>query len=130
MELVIRLAVRIAVVKRIRVPITQAHITGLNVVTMACQHRIDCRTRRLRWPALGKLVLHQRPDLLCTNGSWYASGQAHAFEEAIEHKGIRRTYIRLTIGNVAPVMRKRRTPRMHEQVAGWREGLDGVCLGP
>ena len=43
MELVIRLAVGVAIVKRIRVAIAQAHITGLNVATRARQHRVDCR---------------------------------------------------------------------------------------
>src|SRR5262249_1543022 len=125
MELVIRLVVRIAVIKHIRVAITQAHITGLNVATRARQHGVDYLKRLLRRHALGELVLHQRPDLLGANGPWDASRQAHAFEKAIEHKGIRRTYIRLAIGNIALVMRKRRAPRMHEQVMGWREVLDG-----
>ena len=116
--------------KYIGVAITQAHITSLNIVTRALQHRVDCRKCLLRQHALGELFLHQRPYLLCANGSWYTSRQAHAFEEAIEHKDIRRTDIRLAIGNVALVMRKRRAPSMHEQVIGWREVLDGVCLGP
>src|SRR5262249_33417332 len=64
------------------------------------------------------------------NDPWDVSRQAHAFEEAVEHKGIRRTDIRLAIGHVTLVMRKRRTPRMHEQVAGWREVLDGVYFSP
>src|SRR4029453_19088554 len=129
-ELVIRLTVRIPIIKRICVPITQTHITGLNVATMACQRRVHYLKRLLRRHALGDLFLHQRPNLLCANGSWYASGQAHTFQEAIEHKGIRRTYIRLAISNVALMMRKRRAPSMYEQVMGWREVLDCGCPGP
>ena len=122
MELVIRLAVRVAIIKHIRAAITQAHITSLDVTARALQYRVDCRQCLRRWHAPGELFLHQPPDFLCANGSWYASRQAHAFEEAIEHKGIRRTDIRLAIGNIVLVMRKRRTPSMHEQVAGWQEG--------
>ena len=58
MELVIRLAVRIAIIKHRRMPVTQAHVTGLNVATVACQHRIDRRQRRLWRHALGQLFLH------------------------------------------------------------------------
>jgi hypothetical protein len=130
MKLVIRLAVRIAIIKHICIAITQTHITGLNVATMACQRRVHYLKRLLQWHALGELFLHQRPNLLCANGSWYASGQAHTFQEAIEHKGIRRTYIRLAISNVALMMRKRRAPSMYEQVMGWREVLDCVYLSP
>src|SRR5215813_13307988 len=130
MQLVICLVVRIAIIKGICVAITQAHITGLNVATMACQRRVHYLKRLLQRYALGELFLHQRPNLLCANGSWYASGQAHTFQEAIEHKGIRRTYIRLAISNVALMMRKRRAPSMYEQVMGWREVLDCGCLGP
>src|SRR5438093_677407 len=101
MKLVIRLAVRIAVIKHIRVAIAQAHITGLNVATRALQHRVDCRKCLRRWHAPRELFLHQPPDFLCANGPWYTSRQAHTCEEAVEHEGIRRTYIRLTIGNVA-----------------------------
>src|SRR5215470_845570 len=106
MQLVIRLAVRIAVIKRIRVAITQAHITGLNITTGARQNRVDYCKGLLRQHTLGELFLHQPPDFLCTNGSWNASRQAHASEKAIEHKGIRRTYIRLAIRNNALMMRK------------------------
>src|SRR5215831_16471730 len=130
MQLVIRLAVRIAVIKHIRVAIAQAHITGLNVTTGARQNRVDYRKRLLRQHALGELFLHQPPDFLCANGPWDTPRQAHAFEKAIEHKGIRRTYIRLAIGKVALMMRKRRAPSMYEQVMGWREVLDCVSLGP
>ena len=109
MELVIRLAVWIAVIKSVRIAITQAHITGLNVATMACQQRVDCHKCLLRWHTSSELFLHQRPDFLCTNGPWDAPGQAHTFEEAIEHESIWRTYVRLTVSNIALVMRKRRT---------------------
>ena len=51
-------------------------------------------------------------------------------EEAVEHKSIRPTDVRLAVGNVAPVMRKRCTPRMDEQVASEREVLDGTRLSP
>jgi hypothetical protein len=129
-ELVISLAVRIAIINRIRIAITQAHITGLNVTTMACQHGVDCRKCLLRRHALGELVLHQGPDLLCANSPRDTPRQAHTFEKTIEHKGIRRTHVRLTVGKVALVMGKRRAPRMHEQVASGRKVLDYVCLSP
>src|SRR6516165_8471955 len=107
MQLVIRLAMRIAVIKHTRVTITQAHITGLNVTTISRQHRVDYRKCLLRQHTLGELFLHQAPDFLGANDAWDAARQTHAFEKAIEHKGIRRTYIRLAIGNVALMMRKR-----------------------
>ena len=62
MELIIRLAVGVAIVKRIRVAIAQAHITGLNVATRARQHRVDCRKRLRQRYALGQLCLHERPE--------------------------------------------------------------------
>src|SRR5205085_5584124 len=71
-----------------------------------------------------------RPNFLRANSSRYASREAHASEKAVEHKGIRRTHIGLTVGDIALVVRKRRTAGVHEQVAGWWKALDHVRLGP
>ena len=45
-KLIICPVMRIAVIQHIPLPITQSHITGLNVATVACQHRVD-RCKRL-----------------------------------------------------------------------------------
>ena len=58
-QLIVRLAMWIAIIEDIRVPVTQAHVAGLNITTVACQQCVDALKRLRHWHTLGQLRLYQ-----------------------------------------------------------------------